>query len=81
VTIDWGSLVLAAVISAAVTVGIVSLVAFTLVGLSARIRRPVGGQNDGAPPPVRPGVGAAVATVCTLAVALIVAYGLFLVAT
>jgi hypothetical protein len=81
VTIDWGSLVVAAVVSAAVTVGVVSLVAFALVGFSARIRRPVGGRNVGVPPPVRPGVGAAVATVCTLAVVLIVGYGLFLIVT
>ncbi|HEY8533761.1 MAG TPA: hypothetical protein VIL44_07815 [Micromonospora sp.] len=80
-TIDWGSLILAAVISAAVTVGVVSLVAFTVVGLSASVHRPVGGRNDGAPPPVRPAVGAAVAAVCTLAVVLIVGYGLFLVVT
>ena len=80
-TIDWGSLVLAAVISAGVTVGVVSLVAFALVGLSACVHRPIGGRNDGAPPPVRPAVGAAIAAVCTLAVALIVGYGLFLVVT
>jgi hypothetical protein len=79
VTIDWGALVLAAVISAGVTVGVVSLVAFAVVGLSARVHRPIGGRNDGAPPPVRPAVGAAIAAVCTLAVALIVGYGLFLV--
>jgi hypothetical protein len=81
VTIDWGSLVLAAVISAGVTVGVVSLVAFALVGLSACVHPPIGGRNDGAPPRVRPAVGAAIAAVCTLAVALIVGYGLFLVVT
>jgi hypothetical protein len=81
VTIDWGSLIVAAVISAAVAAGVVSLVAFALVGLSARVHSPIGGRNDGAPPPVRPAVGAAIAAVCTLAVALIVAYGLFLVVT
>jgi hypothetical protein len=81
VTIDWGSLVVAVVVSAAVTVGVVSLVAFAIVGLSARVHPPVGGRNDGAPPPVRPAVGTAIAVVCTLAVTLIVAYGLFLVVT
>jgi hypothetical protein len=81
VTVDWGSLGIAAVASAAVTVGVVSLVAFALVGLSARVPPPIGGRNDGAPPPVRPAVGASIAAVCTLAVALIVAYGLFLVVT
>ena len=80
-TIDWGSLVLAAVISAGVTVVVVSLVAFAVVGLSARVHRPIGGRNDGAPSPLRPAVGAAIAAVCTLAVALIVGYGLFLVVT
>jgi len=81
VTIDWASLVLAAVISAAVTVAVVSLVAFALVGLSARVHPSIGGRNDGAAPPVRPAVGTAIAAVCTLAVALIVGYGLFLVVT
>jgi hypothetical protein len=81
VTIDWGSLVVAAIVSAAVTMGIVSLVAFALVGLSARVHPRVGGRSDGAPPPMRPAVGAAIAAVCTLAVALIVAYGLLLVVT
>ncbi|TQM44895.1 hypothetical protein [Pseudonocardia cypriaca] len=80
-TIDWGSLVLAAVISAGVTLGVVSLVAFAVVGLSARAHRPIGGRDDGAPPPVRPAVGAAIAAVCVVAVALIVGYGLFLVVT
>ncbi|GAA5110149.1 hypothetical protein [Pseudonocardia adelaidensis] len=80
-SIDWGSLVLAAIVSAAVTMGVVSLVAFALVGLSARTHPPIGGRDDGATPPVRPAVGAAIAAVCTLAVALIVAYGLFLVLT
>ena len=62
----------------AVGVAIVALVAFALVGLSARVGVPAGGPDDGAKT-LSPAVGTAVAGVCLLAVALIVGYGLWII--
>jgi hypothetical protein len=78
VSIAWGSLALVCVVSIAVGVVIVVLVSFALVGLSARERRAVGGPTDGAPT-LSAGAGTAVAGLCLLAVALIVAYGLYII--
>ena len=74
-SIAWGSLLEVCVVSLAVGVTIVVLVALALVGLSARVAVPAGGPDDGAPPPVSPAVGTAVAAVCLLAATAIVGYG------
>jgi hypothetical protein len=78
VGIAWGSLFIVCVISLAVGVAIVALVAFALVGLSARAHVPAGGPEDGAPT-VSPGAGTAIAGVCLLAAAAIVGYGLWII--
>ena len=77
--IDWASFLTVAVVAAAAALTVVLLVAFALVGLSARSGRQVGGPNDGAAPGIRPDVGMAVAVLCVLAAGLIVGYGLYLI--
>ena len=77
--IAWGSLFLVFVVSLAVGVAVVVLVAFALVGLSARERAVVGGPHDGAPTGLSGSAGTGVAGVCLLAVAAIVAYGLYII--
>ena len=77
-SIAWGSLLVVCVVSFAIGVTIVALVAFALVGLSARVRVPTGGPDDGAPT-LNPTVGSAIAGVCLLAAALIVGYGLWII--
>lgn len=77
--IAWGSLLTVCVVSIAVGVAVVSLVAFALVGLSARAARPAGGPDDGAAPPVSAPGGTTIATLCLLAVAAIVGYGLYVI--
>ena len=76
--IAWGSLAVVCLVSIAVGVGIVVLVSFALVGLSARERTAVGGPADGAPT-LSAGAGTATAGLCLLAVAAIVAYGLYII--
>ena len=76
--IAWGSLFLVFVVSLAVGVAVVALVAFALVGLSARQRALVGGPHDGAST-LSPGAGTAIAGLCLLGVAAIVAYGLYII--
>ena len=76
--IAWGSLFLVFIVSLAVGVAVVALVAFALVGLSARQRALVGGPHDGAST-LSPGAGTATAGLCLLAVAAIVAYGLYII--
>ena len=76
--IAWGSLFLVFIVSLAVGVAVVALVAFALVGLSARQRALVGGPHDGAPT-LSPGAGTAIAGLCLLAVAAIVGYGLYII--
>jgi hypothetical protein len=78
-TIAWGSLLVVCVVSLAVGVAVVVLVAFALVGLSARAAQPVGGPADGAKPSLSPAAGTAIAVLCLLAVAAIVGYGLYLI--
>jgi len=78
VGIAWGSLLTVCVVSLAVGVAIVDLVAFALVGLSARVGVPAGDPDDGAKT-LSPAVGTAVAGVCLLAVATIVGYGLWII--
>ena len=77
-SIAWGSLFLVFVVSLAVGVAVVALVAFALVGLSARQRALVGGPHDGAST-MSSGTGTAIAGLCLLAVAAIVAYGLYII--
>ena len=76
--IAWGSLFLVFVVSLAVGVAVVALVAFALVGLSSRERALAGGPHDGAPT-LRPGAGTAIAGLCLVAVAAIVGYGLYII--
>ena len=76
--IAWGSLLIVCLISLAVGVAIVVLVAFALVGLSARVQVPAGGPEDGAPT-LSPGTGSAIAGICLLAAAAIVGYGLWII--
>ena len=77
--IDWASLVAVAVVAAAATLTVVLLVAFALVGLSARSGLPVDGPDGGEASGIRPSVGTAIAVLCVLAAGLIVAYGLYLI--
>jgi hypothetical protein len=77
--INWGSLGIVAVVSIAVGVAVVVLVALALVGLSARVRQPVGGPEDGSAPRLSAASGTAVAGVCLVAVLAIVAYGLYII--
>jgi hypothetical protein len=78
VGIAWGSLFIVCAISLAVGVAIVALVAFALVGLSARAHVPAGGPDDGAPT-FGPCAGTAFAGICLLAAATIVGYGLWII--
>ena len=77
-SIAWGSLLVVCVVSLAIGVTIVVLVAFALVGISARVGVPAGGPDDGAKT-LSPAAGTAVAGICLLAVALIVGYGLWII--
>ncbi|WP_232661983.1 hypothetical protein [Pseudonocardia sp. TRM90224] len=78
-SIAWGSLLVVCAVALAVGVAVVALVAFALVGLSARVAEPAGGPNDGAPPAMSPAAGTAIAVICLVAVAAIVAYGLYVI--
>ncbi len=73
--IAWGSLGLVGAVSFAAAVGVVVLVSFALVGLSAR-EAPAKGEL---PSGLSPAAGTAVAAVCLLAVAAIVIYGLYII--
>ena len=77
--IDWATLVEVTVVAAAAALTVVLLVAFALVGLSARSGPRVDGQDDGAPSGTHPDVGMVVAVLCVLAAGLIVCYGLYLI--
>jgi hypothetical protein len=79
VSINWGSLFVVCLVSLAVGIAVVALVAFALVGLSARRTVATGGPDDGARPALPPVAGTAVAAVCLLAVAAIVGYGLYVI--
>ena len=76
--IAWGSLFIVGLVSLAVGVAVVVLVAFALVGLSARVRVPAGGPEDGAPA-LNPSIAIAIAGVCLVAAAAIVGYGLWII--
>ena len=77
--IDWATLAAIAVVAAAAALTVVLLVAFALVGLSARSGRRVENPDDGGALGARPAVGTAVAVLCVLAAGLIVCYGLYLI--
>jgi hypothetical protein len=79
VNIDWGSLLLVTLVSLAAAVAVVVLVALALVGISAA-RSDVPRAGAGASV-VNPAVATTMASVCLLASAAIVAYGIYLVAT
>lgn len=77
--IDWASLIKVAVVAAAAALAVVLLVAFALVGLSARSGLPADGPDAGDASGIRPGVGTAIAALCLLAAGLIICYGLYLI--
>ena len=77
--VDWASLVAVAVIAAAAALTVVLLVAFAIVGLSARSGLPVGGPEGGDASCTRARVGTSIAVLCVLAAGLIVCYGLYLI--
>jgi hypothetical protein len=79
VHIDWASFLAVAVVAAAAALAVVLLVAFALVGLSARSGRQVGGPLEGGGSGTRPAVGVAAAVLCMFAAGLIVCYGLYLI--
>jgi hypothetical protein len=76
--IAWDSLLVVIVVSFVAAVAVVSLIAFALVGFSAR----AAGQAQGDPSGARPsnlsaGAGSAVGGICIAAAAAIVLYGLY----
>jgi hypothetical protein len=75
--IDWGSLGVVAIVSLAVSVAVVSLLAFAIVGLSAREHSLSGGGSTAGV--LSPSAGTAVAGLCLLAVVAIVGYGLYVI--
>ena len=78
--IDWASLAVVAVVAAAAALTVVLLVAFAIVGWSARAGLPADGPEGGGDAPrISPGVGTSIAVVCVLAAGLIVCYGLYLI--
>ena len=77
--IDWATLAAVAVIAAAAALTVVLLVAFALVGLSARSGQRVVGPDDGGTSGTHPAAGTAVAVLCLLAAGLIACYGLYLI--
>src|SRR4051794_5997402 len=79
VHIDWASLLMVAVVAAATALTVVLLVAFALVGLSARAELPVDGSGRGGTTGTR--IGTASAVLCLLAVGLIVCYGVYVIIT
>jgi hypothetical protein len=74
VNIAWGALGTVVVVSLVVGVAVPTLVAFGLVGLSARSQPAAPGRRG-----LSAGAGTAVAGLCLAATALIVGYGLYLI--
>ena len=74
--IDWGSLAVVGIVSLGVSIAVVVLVAFALVGLSARDRT---AAPTGAGTALGPAAGTATAVVCLVATAAIVGYGLYVI--
>jgi hypothetical protein len=86
-TINWGALGVVTLVSLAVGVLVVVLVAVALVGLSAREPAPHGEPASADETPIigrgggslSPAAGTAVAAVCLLGAAAIVLYGLYII--
>jgi hypothetical protein len=74
--IDWRALLMVGIVSLAVAVAVVVLVAFALVGLSARSGA---ARHGGEASALSAGVGTAAAWVCLVATVAIVGFGLYLV--
>src|SRR3954466_12192062 len=77
--IDWATLGAIAVVAAAAALTVVLLVAFALVGLSARTGRRGDGPDDDGTSGTHTATGTSVAALCLLAAGLIVCYGLYLI--
>jgi hypothetical protein len=77
--IDWTTLAVVTVVAAAAALSLVLLVAFALVGLSARSGGQIGSPVRGTGSGTRFIFGRALAVLCLLTAGLIVAYGLFLI--
>jgi hypothetical protein len=77
--IDWATLGAIAVVAAAAALTVVLLVAFALVGSSARSGGRVDGSDDGGASGSHTVIGTALAALCLLAAGLIVCYGLYLI--
>ncbi|MFC5946914.1 hypothetical protein ACFQH9_01315 [Pseudonocardia lutea] len=73
-SIAWGALGTVVVASLVVGVAVIALVAFALVGLSARSQPAVVGRRG-----LSPAAGTVVAGLCLAATALIVGYGLYVI--
>lgn len=82
-TIKWDALLNVSFVSFGVAVGVVVLVAFALVGLSARATGAAVGDSgtaeSGRRSTLSPTAGLVVAGLCLLAVAAIVGYGLWII--
>jgi hypothetical protein len=74
VNISWAALGTVVVVSLVVGVAVIALVAFALVGLSARSQPATVGRRG-----LSPAAGTAVAGLCLTATALIVGYGLYVI--
>jgi hypothetical protein len=83
VHINWGALAIVAFVSFGSAVGVVVLIAFALLGLSARAGGTAVGDTGivggGSRLGLSPAAGTLVAAICLLAAAVIVGYGLWIV--
>jgi len=79
VHIDWTTLAAIAFVAATAALTVVLLVAFALVGLSARSEPQVDGPGDGGASGTHTASGSALAGLCVLAAGLIVCFGLYLI--
>jgi hypothetical protein len=83
VKINWDALLNVALVSFGVAVTVVVLSAFAMAGLSARASDAAAGDSgmaeNGRPPTLSPTAGTVVAGLCLLAVAAMVAYGLWII--
>jgi len=83
VHINWGALLVVAIVSFGSAVGVVVLIAFALLGLSARAGGTAAGgtavAGGGSRLGLSPAAGTFVAALCLLAAAVIVGYGLWII--
>ncbi len=77
--IDWAALAEIALVATAAALALVLLVAFAVVGSSARSGRWVPDPDAERGPLMHPGAGTALAVGCIVAAGLIVAFGLYLI--